>query len=331
MRWTRTTIAGTVVVAAALLATACYPPSQTPTDQPIPPGGQVVATGPILTEMWIADATDDLSTILYARAPWLVDVSVRTPYQFWVYDDDTGTTTEVPVGRAEYGTATLAPDGRSVVFASNDPAIQVGPTAINCRMANRPGGPYTYHSCDELYLFDLDTGVTRQLTGLDGSSPYSHVAPEFTDDGTAVDFTGGGGITEPERRLLRLDVASGELTDTPAPPPCCRWDRGTQQVTWDDGTGTLTSLDTTSGETTTLWTHADLYSLAADIGDGRFVVLSRWVNDWTQVFRLVDTVTGDVIEVPSRWISEDGGRMAFVQANVAPEAIDRLILAPVIS
>lgn len=54
------------------------------------------------------------------------------------------------------------------------------------------------------------------------------------------------------------------------------------------------------------------------------------MNDQTQVFRLVDTETGDVTEVPNRWISADGGHMAFVQVNVAPEAIDRLVLAPVI-
>jgi Tol biopolymer transport system component len=320
------------VAAAALLATACYPPSQTPTDQPLPPGGRVIATGPILTEMRIDDATDDLSTILYSRAPWELDGSVRTQYRFWVYDDDSATTTEVPVGRAEYGTATLAPDGRSVVFASNDPALQVGPTSADCRTGQPPYGtpPYTYYYCSELYLFDLDTGETRQLTGLDGSSEYSHVAPAFTDDGTAVDFSTGGGITSTARQLLRLDLATGELTDTPAAPACCAWDRGSHQVTWDAGTGTLASQDATSGDTTTLWSHADVYWLDAVIGDGRFVVLSRWVNDRTQVFRLVDTETGDVTEVPSRWISADGGHMAFVQVNVSPDAIDRLVLAPVI-
>lgn len=325
MRSTRSAVAGMAVAAAALLATACYPPSQTPTDQPIPPGGQVVATGPILTEMWIDDATDDLSTILYSRAPWQLDGTIRTPYKFWVYDDDSGTTTEVPNGRAEYGSATLAPDGRSVVFASNDPSIQVGPTAINCRTGQPPYGtpPYTYYYCSELYLFDLDTGETRQLTGLDGSSDHSHVAPAFTDDGTAVDVSTGG-------RRQRLDLTTGEFTDTPADPPCCEWDRGSHRVTWDSGTGTLTSQDTASGDTTTLWSHADVYGLEADVGDGRFVVLSRWVTDRTQVFRLVDTETGDVTEVPSRWISEDASRMAFVQLNVAPEAIDRLIVAPLI-
>lgn len=76
-------------------------------------------------------------------------------------------------------------------------------------------------------------------------------------------------------------------------------------------------------------THAS-DTLDAVIDGGRFVVLSRWVDDRTQIFRLVDTETGDVTEVPSRWISEDGGRMAFVQVNVAPDAVDRLILAPVI-
>ena len=53
----------------------------------------MVATGPILTEMWIEDATDDLSTVLYGRQPFEVNVEAQVPYRFWVVDDDTSTTT----------------------------------------------------------------------------------------------------------------------------------------------------------------------------------------------------------------------------------------------
>ena len=129
----------------------------------------MVATGPILTEMWIEDASDDLSTVLFGRQPFEVNVEAQVPYRFWVVDDDTSTTIEVPVGRAEFGTASLSPDGRSVVFSSNDAALQVGPTSVNCKRGHGPWRPDTFHMCGELYLFDLDTGTTRQLTGLDGS------------------------------------------------------------------------------------------------------------------------------------------------------------------
>src|SRR5215213_11182710 len=91
VRWTTSVIAAVVL---SVIAAGCYPPSQTATPQSLPPGGRVVATGPLLTQMWIADATDDLSAILYAREPFEADISKRTIYRYFVYDDATGTTTE---------------------------------------------------------------------------------------------------------------------------------------------------------------------------------------------------------------------------------------------
>lgn len=329
MRQTRA-VAWALAAVVVLVTAACYPPSQTPVDQPIPPGGRVVATGPILTEMWIADTDDDLSTILYARQPFDVDVEAQVPYRFWVYDDDTATTTEVPVGRAEFGTAALSPDGRSVVFSSNDPSLQVGPTAVNCARTYGPWRPDTFHMCGELYLFDLDTGETRQLTGLSGSSGYNHLAPTFTEDGTAIEFTATSGRdqapTTDERRLL--DLATGQVEEAPPAPQCCRWTRGTRAVEWDGASGTLTSQDTTTGEVTTLWTDDTGFSLVTDVDDGRFIVVSRWVTAQTQVFRLIDTATGAASAVPSQWLDLDASDVALVQLNVAPDATDRLILAP---
>ena len=56
----RTASAIGVVGVLLATATACYPPSQTPTTQPLPPGGRVVATSAVLTDMLIVDATGDL-------------------------------------------------------------------------------------------------------------------------------------------------------------------------------------------------------------------------------------------------------------------------------
>lgn len=329
-RRTRAAATGALAAAVVLFTAACYPPSQTPVDQPIPPGGRVVATGPILTEMWIEDATDDLSTVLYGRQPFEVNVEAQVPYRFWVVDDDTSTTTEVPVGRAEFGTASLSPDGRSVVFSSNDAALQVGPTSVNCMRGHGPWRPDTFHMCGELYLFDLDTGTTRQLTGLDGSSEYNHLSPTFTEDGTAIEFraTSGRDQQPTADQRQRLDLATGEVGEASPLPPCCRWIRGTRAIEWDGATGTVTSQETTTGEVTTLWTDDLGFSLVTDVDDGRFLVVSRWVTAQTQVFRLIDTDTGVATAVPSQWIDLGATRVALVQLNVAPDAIDRLILAP---
>jgi hypothetical protein len=328
MHSARTAIAGLIGASVMMVTSACYPPSQTPTTQTIPPGGRVVATGPVLTEMWIEDVTDDLSTILYAREDVLVSITEPVPYRFWVYDDRSGTTTEVPVGRAEYGTATLAPDGRSVVFSSNDPSLQVGPTAQNCVHQHGPWQPDTYHICGELYLFELDTGLTRQLTGLGGWSLTDNTSPRFTDDATAVDFVGATSADPSSWGRHRLDLATGVISLSPPAPPCCQWLRGNREITWDDATGgTLTSTDMTSGVVLTLWQDVDVFGLLASIDNGRFIVVSRWVTDQQQLFKLIDTDTGAARDVSSQWVSKDASRFAVVQRNVTPDATDRLIIA----
>lgn len=325
MRTTRTMAAG-VVALVVLVATACYPPSQTPTDQPIPPGGRVVATGPILTEMLISDTTEDLSRILYGRYDFVL-TTAPLPYRYWVYDDTTGTTTEVPVGQAEQGMASLSPDGRSVVFSSNDARLQVGPTAVNCAYVNGPFVPDTPAMCDELYIFDLDTGETRQLTGLDGSSTVDHAGPKFTADGQAIEYVTYDGTWFPQQRHHRLDLATGVVQDAAPTHQPTSWDRGTHVVEWSGSA--LTSTDKATGAVTTLWDEAG-YSLADAKQNGRFVVVLSWLTEQLLVHRLIDTDTGSVRVVPSPWISEDGSQVAFVQRNVAPEAIDRLVLAPVL-
>lgn len=83
MRWTRVGLAG-VVAAAGLVATACYPPSQAPVDQPVPFAGRIVATSPTLTEMAVQHTSADLSMILYSVEPFELNVGTPVPYRFWV-------------------------------------------------------------------------------------------------------------------------------------------------------------------------------------------------------------------------------------------------------
>jgi hypothetical protein len=79
---------------------------------------------------------------------------------------------------------------------------------------------------------------------------------------------------------------------------------------------------------TTLWADPDVYSLDSVAGNGRFIVVTRWLTDQKFASRLIDTDTGRIRVVQTRWISDDGSRYAIVQWNVAPDAIDRLVLAP---
>ena len=327
MRSVRVAMVGAFVLSAGLVAAACYPPSQTPTGQAIPPGGRVVATLPTLTHSVIEDATGDLSKILYAATPWELGAQ-NAPYRFWVYDDDTGTTTEIPVG-GYWGAAAISRDGRQVAFLSNDASKQVGPVAANC--VERPlWQPEIYHVCHEVYVFDLTTDAVRQLTGLDGSSSVDHMRVRFTDDGSALyveSMTTGSWNGLPIYRHS-IDLATGVATEVPAEPPVERWDRGTHEVVWDAGTGRLTSVEVGTGEETTLWSDPLAFSLRKAIDDGRFVVLSAWINDQVEVFRLVDTDDGTITEIPSPWVSDGASHFAVLQQNVAPEGIDRLIIAP---
>jgi hypothetical protein len=329
MRSVRTAVVGACVVVVVGLVTACYPPSQAPVGQPIPPGGRVVATIPALTYSWIEDATDDLSSIVYATTPFVLELG-RQPYRFWVYDDDAGTTVEVPVGGV-YGEAALSPDGGQVAFTSNDVTLQSGPVAANC--IERPmWQPVVHHVCHEVYVVDLSTWEVRQLTGLEGSSPVTHSNVRFTEDGSAllVDSLITGSYETASPTHLRIDLTSGVTTEVPAETPVESWDRGTHQVAWDSASGTLTSVETGTGDVTTLWSDPEVYSLRSALGGGRHVVLSRWINDQVEVFRLVDTDDGTVTDIPSPWVSDDAERFAVMQQNVAPDGTDRLIIAPLL-
>ena len=330
MRTARGMIACTAV-AVALALSGCYPPSQAPTDQALPPGGRVVATGPAVAYLWIEDATDDLTTILYARRPFSLQPSEPHPNQFSVYDDETGTTVEIPMGYAEEATGALSPDGRFVAFSSNDPALQAGPTAVNCRFFRGPLLTPVPTYCDELCLYDLDTGLRRPLTGLDGSSDVDHGDPVFSADGQSVYFTSWAGPFMPSVSH-RVDLATGEIVEAAPPPGPTSWDRGSRSIHWDAATGTVTSEDATTGEVTTLFEDAALFELVSATPDGRFLVLSHWGEDVRPVHRLVDTDTGTARGFPTvPWIHENGIRYAIVQENVLPDGIDRLVIAPLVT
>lgn len=316
-------IVAAAFAAAMLVATACYPPSQTPYGQAVPPGGRVVATLPALHTTVIFDVSDDVSSILYGTAPF--ELGDPPPYRFWIYDDDTGTRTDVAIGNGN--PVAISPDERSVLFSSEDPALQVGPVAPNCPLV-RPWQPTQIRYCAELYLYDLGSGQIRQLTGLDGSSDTYNTPTGFSEDGSAIDFSRSTGGWAPTYTNHRLDLATGLIDDVELPTrDCCRWDRGTHEIDWDEASWTLTSKDVATGDVTTLFTDTEIWSLDHVRSEGRYLVLSRWVGQ-TEVFKWVDTDTGVVRDVASRWISEDLSRFAVLQQNVAPDGIDRLVIAP---
>ena len=287
----------------------------------------MVATLPTLTHSRIEDATGDLSKIVYAATPWELGAE-DAPYRFWVYDDDARTTIEVPVG-GSYGAAAISRDGRQVAFVSNDTSKQVGPVAANC--IERPmWQPEIAHVCHEVYVFDLTTHVVRQLTGLDGSSSIDHMRVRFTDDGSSLLVESRTTDTWNGLPVYRhsIDLASGVATEVMWEVPVERWDRGTHEVVWSSASGTLTSVDAGTGEVTTLWDDPLVYSLRTVLDGGRFVVLSVWITDQTEVFRLVDTDDGTITEIPSQWVGDGATSFAVLQQNVAPDGIDRLIIAP---
>jgi len=325
MRGTRAALAGIMVAVAALVATACYPPSQTPYGQEIPPGGRVVATLPALTFTDIVDVSDDLSTIVYSTYPFELTTE-PLPTTYWVHDDEAGTTTRLPLP-GDTSVQGLSPDEGSVLFTSANPTLQVGPVSPKCVQVV-PWQPTRIIYCSELYLYDLGTGQTTQLTGLDGSSEQHHQMASFAEDGTAVFFTTADGAWAPTFSHYRMDLATGviEVATLPA-RDCCSWDRGTHVAVWDEATWTLTFQDALTGEVTTKFTDTEIWGLRDVIQDGRYLIVSRWVGQ-NEIFKLLDLDTGAERNIASRWISADMSRFAVVQQNVAPDGTDRLIIAP---
>ncbi len=317
-------------VVAALMAAACFPPSQTPSEQTVPPGGRVVVTLPSLHHSQIVGVSSDASSVLYSTALFLASPA---PSHYWVYDDETGTKTSVPVvgGDAE----AISPDGTKVVFSSRSPGLQVGPVAANCPLV-QPWQPTQDLICTELYLFDVTTGETRQLTGLEGSSDANHSMARFSPDGGSIYFARIPGSWAPTGSHHTMDLTTGVVEPAGINHPgydCCTWDRGTHVVahhtTSSAGviTTEVTSTDVDTGETTTFFSDPEPWAYVRTFGGGRYLLLSRWSNQY-QLFRWIDLDTGTVRKVSTQWFSEDLSRMAVMQQNVAPDGIDRLILAP---
>jgi hypothetical protein len=273
--------------------------------------------------MDVEATSPDLSTVVF----YVLTFDVATfPGQgrMYVYDEHAGTTRQLP---PTTGVA-VSPDGRSVAFTSTDGSLQVGPTAAHCVTPNGPVGPYQPALCAEVYLFDVDTGSIRQLTGLGGSSDVEHSFPRFTEDGTGIEVTAYSEENH-TTEYRHIHLATGQIDPGTPPTFPTSWDLGSHTVRWDEATGTLTSEDATTGEVTTLWADPDVYSLERVTGGGRFVVISRWVSNQNQAVRVIDTETRAIKTLKTTWISDDGSRQALVQSNVAPDGIDRLILAPV--
>jgi Tol biopolymer transport system component len=322
-------------VAAVLIAsgaTACFPPGSIPVEQSLPPGGRTIATGLPGAGMWIEDTDDDLSAVVYGQNYYTFPNQYPHGGRYWLYDDHAKASTLLPVredplaGPSGVG---VGPDGRWVVFASPDPDLQVGPVERNCVRFDGLFQPMPAIYCAELYRYDLASGELTQLTGLGGSSEFHHVDPDVSADGSSVQFMYGPAIPEAGMTERRLDLATGVVEDLPF-AWCCTWQRGTDEVRWDEQTGVLTSTDLGTGEVTTLFGGGDAYwYLAWSSDDGRFVVLSSAASPSRDIFRLVDTDDGSVREVPSQWISQDGSHYALRQQNVAPTGDDRLVLGPV--
>ncbi len=312
---------GVLAAGLAVVATACPPP---PTGQQVPPGGRVVATSAQGTSLKIEDASDDLSRIVYGRAAQTTYDYSQDGGAYYLYDDAAGSTTELPFAREHATSVGISGDGATVVFSSPDPALQVGPTAVNCRRWNGLFLPLVPVYCAELYRYDPATGAVEQLTGLSGSSLWHNVDPEVSDDGSIVEYSVTSLVPESGSTSARMDIASG-VVESLAYTPCCRWDRGDTIVMWDPSYQRLRSTDVATGQVTELLS-LDGAELASSAANGRYVVL----RDRVGAHHLVDTDTGDVRLIPGSWVDDVAETFAVVQSNVAPSGTNRLILAPLL-
>ncbi len=320
------------MVGLVVLATACPPPGSIPVEQAVPPGGRIVAQGLPSANMWIESVNGDLSAVVYGQDYYTFPDQHSRNGRYWLYDDRTGTSTVLPVRRepAEGPSGVgVSPDGRWVVFASPDPALQVGPVAMNCRRWDGLFLPMPPIYCAELYRYDLVTQQLVQLTGLAGSSLSHHVAPKVLADGRTVEFEYGPAIPESGMSTKRLDLETGTIVDDPS-GICCTWARDTYDVVWTEHTSTIKKVDRASGAVTTLFTDDEDRSWARlwSSDDGRFHVFSHGGPETPDIFRLIDAEEETVRVVLSQWFSQDGSTFALVQRNVAPTGDDRLVLAP---
>lgn len=327
----RRTAVTAALVGLVVLATACPPPGGFPVEQAVPPGGRIVVQGLPNANMAIESINGDLSAVVYLQDYYTFPDQWSTGGRFWLYDDRTGASTLLPVRyeRSEGPSGvSVSPDGRWVVFASPDPALQVGPTAMNCRRYDGFFQPMPPIYCAELYRYDLVTEELEQLTGLGGSSPYHHLSPTVLADGRTVEFEYGPGVPESGSWTKRLDLETGVIVDVPD-EPCCTWVRDTYDVVWVEWTSTIRKVDRATGEVTTLFTDDERYwARMWSSDDGRYHVFSAGSPETPTVYRLIDAEEETVREVLSEWFSQDGSTFAVVQRNVAPTGDDRLVIAP---
>lgn len=329
MRATRRGAAAlTAVVAVMLVAAACGPlppdatiPPPPPTDQPVPPGGEVIATSPWGTSLGVEAATSDLEHVVYGQSPVLQYDRHYLSGKYFFHDGTSGTTTELPFARElPYAGVDVAEDGTRIVFASPDPDLQVGPVEQNCRRDNGLFQPLTPIHCSELYLYETGSGEIRQLTGLDGSSSLHNIAPELASDGATVEFVEGSLLGEAGRSAARIDLDTGVVEELPW-EYCCSWDRGDTIVR--AGSGFVTSTDVATGVSRTLPAPSPaLYLSAAD--NGRWIV----VHDGRGGNHLVDTELETYRQIPGSWVDDAAANQLVVQQNVAPTGGARLIVAP---
>lgn len=308
-----------VVAATCLIGVGCQTP---PVGQAVPPGGRVIATTAPGSYIELETASGDLSRLVYEQGSYSQFFAENSGGSYQLYDEATGTTTQLPFPRRAYETGvSLSADGRTLVFASPDPSLQDGPVPLNCRDYNGFFQPMTPTYCTELYRYDIDTGAVQQMTGLDAPSNFHNSRPNVSADGSTVEFTISSLIPESGSALARLDLATGEIEELPY-SHVLEWDRGDTIVSWTSYLFRLAATDVASGQVTLLPAplNATYESSAAN---GRYIVFSG-----TGGRHLVDTVEVTMRTIPGTWVDDTATSSLLVQNNVAPSGGGRVIVAP---
>lgn len=283
----------------------------------------MIANTPPGTFVELETASGDLSRLVYEQGSYSEFYAENSGGSYRLYDEATGTTTQLPFPRRAYETGvSLSADGRTLVFASPDPSLQDGAVPLNCRDYNGFFQPMTPTYCAELYRYDIDTGAVEQLTGLDSPSMLHNSRPRVSADGSTVDFTISSLVPESGSSEARLDLTTGEVEELPN-DSILEWDRGDTIVSWTSYLFRLAATDVASGEVTLLPTpmYATYESSAAN---GRYIVFTG-----TGGHHLVDTVEATMRTIPGTWVDDTATDYVLVQNNVAPSGGGRVIVAPI--
>jgi hypothetical protein len=318
----------TLVVGAAVLFGATGCPTQPSSAVLLPKGATAILsfnTGPGYDSVELAALSDDGSTVV-----WTTTNRFGTGYHMTDLRTSPATSTDVAYAGPETSTVGVAvgadasPNGRFVAFTSRDPKLQPGVTDLNCTSHVIPeffGHPYEEpRLCREIYLYDRDTGVTVQVTGVGSPSAADNAKPRFIDD-RYLSYTG---VLDGQPTRFRWDRETGTTDVLVGDVPGLGAVSLDGHVKWDtDTTGNVIATDLTTNVTDTViaGTPGVFIEIEDVTTDGRAALVYN-VSAYPEYMALVDRTTHEQRVLPtSAWgdalINGDGTMMVNIKPGAA--------------